>query len=229
MKQPQEKSLMTYATHDRSDTEKPPRTRSKEERKQQLIDATIKSIAQYGLSGTTMTTVTSIAGLSIGLVNFHFESKQKLFEETLLYLALEHQEAWKSLLEKGGLSIEESILAIVDSHFDPKVSSREREAAWFAFLGDSKSRAAYRRIVEDIDDALCDRLEALITELVANGDFPHVVPKDVTTALEALLDGLSLTRLLYPTDASRADARRLARDYLKAMFPGHFLAPPTSA
>ena len=50
------------------------RTASKAVRRQQLIEATIDSIAKYGISGTTMTTVTGLAGLSVGIVNFHFFS-----------------------------------------------------------------------------------------------------------------------------------------------------------
>ena len=68
------------------------RTESKEVRRQQLIDAAIHSIAQNGIAGTTMSTVTETAGLSLGIVNFHFESKQKLFEETLVFIAREYHE-----------------------------------------------------------------------------------------------------------------------------------------
>ena len=68
------------------------RTESKEVRRKQLIDATIESIAQNGIAGTTMSTVTETAGLSLGIVNFHFESKQKLFEETLVHIAKEYHQ-----------------------------------------------------------------------------------------------------------------------------------------
>jgi TetR/AcrR family transcriptional repressor of bet genes len=61
-------------------------------RRQQLIEATIESIAKFGISGTTMTTVTGFAGLSVGIVNFHFDSVENLFEETLFSLAAEHRD-----------------------------------------------------------------------------------------------------------------------------------------
>ncbi|AGI69684.1 TetR family transcriptional regulator [Octadecabacter antarcticus 307] len=210
---------------DKQKSEKTPRTRSKQERKRQLIDATITSIAKYGIPGTTMTTVTSIAGLSLGLVNFHFESKQKLFEETLLHLALEDQEMWRKAIEGKGLSAEEKILAIVDAHFHPKVGSRKKQAVWFAFYGDSTSRAAYRRIGGDIDDARYDCLLALLNDLKNSGDFPHVNTTDVATIMESLFDGLSLTMLIYPGDTTRDDAKRQMRSYLAATFPNRFTPP----
>lgn len=210
----------------RNSAEKAPRTRSKEERKRQLIDATIAIIAKNGIPGTTMTAVTQEAGLSLGLVNFHFESKKKLFEETLLFLALEHQEMWQNAIEGKNLSPEDSILAIVDAHFHPKVGSRKKLATWFAFYGDSQNRASYRHIAEDIDDARYDRLVALITVVKDSGDFTDVDPDDVATMLEAMFDGLCLTMLIYPTDATCEDAKRNIRTYLVAMFPGRFAQQP---
>ena len=80
---------------------KTPRTASKEVRRQQLINATIDSIAKHGVAGTTMTTVTRTAGLSIGLANFHFTSKQNMFEETLRFLAEEHRDHWKKSFKRN--------------------------------------------------------------------------------------------------------------------------------
>ena len=57
------------------------RAMSKQARREQLIQATIKCIAKNGLSGTTMADITREAGLSLGIVNLHFESKEKLLIE----------------------------------------------------------------------------------------------------------------------------------------------------
>ena len=44
----------------------------KERKRQLLINCTIDSIAKNGLRETTLDKVTKLAGLSLGLVNFHF-------------------------------------------------------------------------------------------------------------------------------------------------------------
>ena len=44
----------------------------KEVRRQQLIEATLDSLAENGISGTTMAAVTGRAGLSMGIVSLHF-------------------------------------------------------------------------------------------------------------------------------------------------------------
>ena len=68
----------------------------------QLIDATIDSLAKRGYSETTMADVADGAGLSRGIVNFHFESKEKLLVATLQYMADEYSAHWRDGLSEGG-------------------------------------------------------------------------------------------------------------------------------
>ena len=72
-------------------TEPPPRKMSRESRRAQLIESTIETLALRGYARTTLTEVARTAGLSHGLVNFHFETKEKLLSETLGYLAEEYR------------------------------------------------------------------------------------------------------------------------------------------
>ena len=67
------------------------RTASKEARRQQLIEATIKCISKRGIGSTTLGDVAKEAGLSQGIVNLHFKSKDNLFNETLRYLVEEYK------------------------------------------------------------------------------------------------------------------------------------------
>ena len=55
-------------------------------RRQQLIDATIESVAQRGLQGTTINTISKNAGLSSGIISHYFGGKQGLIEATVRYL-----------------------------------------------------------------------------------------------------------------------------------------------
>ena len=71
-----------------------PRKLSREARRNQLIEATIEALATRGYARTTLTEVAKIAGLSHGLVNFHFQTKEKLLAETLQFLADEYRENW---------------------------------------------------------------------------------------------------------------------------------------
>ena len=88
---------MTDETLEKQDPR--PRKMSRETRRQQLIESTIETLALRGYASTTLTEVARTAGLSHGLVNFHFESKAKLLAETLQFLAEEYRLNWMHYLD----------------------------------------------------------------------------------------------------------------------------------
>ena len=75
--------------------EKHTRRAPKALRREQLINATIDSLALRGYAATTLADVADGAGLSRGIVNFHFESKEKLLVETLQFLSDEYSANWR--------------------------------------------------------------------------------------------------------------------------------------
>ena len=66
----------------------------------EIIDAALKLLGPHrSVSSLSLREVAREAGLSHGLVNFHFQSKENLLVETLLYLAEEYRLNWTSALE----------------------------------------------------------------------------------------------------------------------------------
>lgn len=207
-----------------SDTSTPnkPRTASKQVRRQQLIDATIQSIAKHGIAGTTMTTVTKSAGLSMGLANFHFSTKQNLFEETLRFLAEQHHNHWKVSYEKANLAPEDKLRAIIAAHFHPKICNRKKIAVWFGFFGESTARVSYRKLADEIDAERRDITVELCKQIIQEGEYGNVDPVNVALTLEGLYDGLWLNILMYPNEFSRTEMMARIEDYLALFFPDHF-------
>jgi TetR/AcrR family transcriptional repressor of bet genes len=201
------------------------RTEPRDVRRTQLIDATITSIARHGIAGTTLSTVTEAAGLSIGIVNFHFVSKQKLLEETLLHLAREHHRHWRKAYDDAGLSAAGKLLAIVDAHFHPRICTRRKLAVWFAFYGEGGRRAVYRRLVDAIDTERYDLATGLCRQIAAEGGYEGPPPEQVAWTLEGLYDGMCLNILMYPGDLSRETAKAQIRAYLASVYPRHFALP----
>jgi len=205
------------------------RTASKEVRRRQLIEATIESISKFGISGTTMTTVTGFAGLSMGIVNFHFKNKETLYEETLRYLANEHRAQWRKAMKAADPTPQDQLVAIADAQFHPSIYSRKKLAVWFAFYGEAAYRASYRKIMSEMDEerwlTVCD----LCRQIIEQGKYPNTKPGDVASTLEGLFDGFCLNILLYPDGFSRKDARSRIREYLATCFPIHIQHPAQKA
>lgn len=207
---------------------RPRRTETKEVRRQQLIDATIRSIAKHGIGGTTMSTVTDIAGLSLGIVNFHFQSKQKLLEETLIYLAREHHHQWFKAYNDAGLSSIAKLMAIVDAHFHPRICSRQKLAVWYAFYGEAGRREVYRKLIEDIDIERFDLSLRLCEKIAQEGRYHAIPPRQIANLLEALYDGIWLELLTYPESYTRKNARDQIRAFLATVYPDHLDMPTFS-
>ena len=201
------------------------RTAAPEERRQQLIEATIRCIANQGLAETTIATVAREAGLSQGIINLHFQSKDRLLTETLRYLADEYRNACAEAAVVAEASPAAGLQALVDLCFRRNICSRDKLAVWFAFWGERKFRPTYRRICAARDKSLDDMVRTMCTKLCEQGDYPDVEPALVADGLSALTDGLWLDLLVRPESMNRELALRITRSYLADAFPRHFHQP----
>ena len=201
---------------------KPPRTAPPETRRQQLIEATITSISKHGMSGTTLAKVTEEAGLSLGLVNFHFRNKEALLTATLRHLADEHRNLWIGKSSRPDIAPAEKLRTIVDAQFNPLVCNRRKLAVWFAFFGESGQRKAYRTVTGSLDEERQAATADLCAVIVAEGNYPGIAPDAVSAMLEGLFDGLWLNILMYPKRFTRQMARDHVMSYLRQCFPLDF-------
>src|SRR3954468_22746588 len=133
-------------TSGKTEPEKRGRKASKEVRQQQLIEATIDSLAKRGYAETTMADVADGAGLSRGIVNFHFESKEKLLVATLQYMYDEYSAHWRTALQKAGDDPARQLQVLVAADFDRSICNKRKLAAWCAFWGEAKSRPTYQAL-----------------------------------------------------------------------------------
>ena len=201
------------------------RTAPKEERQLQLIRATIRSVAANGLSDTTMATVANAAGLSQGIINLHFRSKQGLLVATLRRLADEYRGCWEQAVAEAGDDPADQLAARVAIDFDPRVCHRDKLAVWFAFWGESKSRPTYRRICAERDRADREATVALCRALIREGAYRGLDAGTVAATLSAMTAGLWLDLLTRPRTIDRGQAHAICTAYLAATFPRHFPRP----
>ena len=194
------------------------RRQSKELRRQELIEATIDAIAKRGYEETTMAVVADGAGLSRGVVNFHFESKEKLLVETLRYMSDEYRAHWRRALHEAGPSAAEKLWALVLADFDRRICNPRKIAAWCAFWGEAKTRPHYRALCSANDQDYHLTLLTLCRELAAPGQSPDLLAR----SLNGLLEGLWLHVMMGPKEFGREDARACAVEMLVSVFPRHF-------
>ncbi len=200
-------------------TDRGPRKQSREARRLQLIDATLETLAARGYARVTLLEVAQAAGLSHGLVNFHFASKEKLLEETLTHLAEEYRANWQRYLAEAGEDPGAQLAALILADYDPVAASPMKIAAWCAFLGEAQVRPLYQARFQTNDEAYVAQLEAVIQALLARhgqpGHAPRIARAIRLVTLGCWLDSVTLTDPYAITEA-RATSLATARAFFPA-------------
>jgi TetR/AcrR family transcriptional repressor of bet genes len=198
------------------------RTASRQARREQLIDATMKCIGRKGLGSMTLADVANEAGLSQGIVNLHFQSKDNLLTETLKTLANEYQAKFERTLARSGPHPAEKIQALIELDLKPSVCDRGKLAVWFAFWGEVKSRPTYRKICDEIDQHYDDVIVELCQAVIDEGKYEGVTAEAAAEALTSMTNGLWLSALISPQIWDRDLALEAVHSYLRSVFPKHF-------
>lgn len=198
------------------------RTATKEERRQQLIDATVKCIARKGIGSTTLGDVAQEAGLSQGIVNLHFNSKENLLNETLQVIAEDYKSQFHATLQKAGAEAAEKLLALMEMDLKPSICDRQKLAVWFAFWGEVKFVPTYQKVCDTYDNVYDSVIKGLCETIIKEGNYRHVNAVTATHALQSMTDGLWLSFLVSPKSFDRDEAMDAVYSYLRAVFPDHY-------
>jgi TetR/AcrR family transcriptional repressor of bet genes len=198
------------------------RAEGKRRSRQKLITATINSIAKHGFAETTLARVSAGAGLSRGIVNFHFRSKDALFLEALRFLSREYQENWARAFDDAGPTVAEKLEAVLMVDFKPPLSNRNRIAAWYAFYGEAKSRPTYMMECTDRDQITYQAVIGLCRTIIEEGGYPNLDPEQAAWGLGAMGEGLWLDILISPHDSNAEVSKQILSTYLRTLFPKHF-------
>jgi len=197
------------------------RKATRQVRHRQLIEATIDCIAQRGYAGTTLAEVAEGAGLSRGIVNFHFHSKEKLLVETLRYLSGVYDRNWQAAIARAGKTPAEQLWALAASDFSRTVCNRRYISAWSGLRAESGSRPTYQKICSASDKRCHDHIVGLCTEIRREGGYETEAGM-VALGLDALVEGLWLQLLMQSHALTRSRAKQCVLDYFASHYPKHF-------
>ncbi len=194
---------------------------SREARRAQLVASTIRTLAARGYSRITLTDVAREAGLSHGLVLFHFETKEKLLAETLGFLAEEYRQYWQSALERVGDDPAEQLNALIEADFNPAICTPERLAAWCSFWGEAQSRPLYQQACGEKDDAYNLQLEAICRRLSDTARY-GLDARRVARILRTTIEGTWLDMMTMVAPYGPDEALATVRTVAAMCFPDHF-------
>ena len=187
-----------------------------------ILRAAIETIANYGLSGTTIDRVARLAGVAAGTVILRFQNKDALLAATMDSVAMEFEQARRAAIDGAEGDPAAALEALIDVSFDPAVSDPARVAVWYAFWGEARARLVYMERIGAMDRIYQRDLERLCAELIASGGHRHLNAEAVAMGFAGILEWQWQDILVSGHDFNRAHARRVARAYLANTFPGQF-------
>jgi len=199
----------------------PSRKQPRGARRQQLIEATIETLAEVGYARTTLTAVATRAGLSHGLVNFHFQTKEKLLTETMLYLAEEYRANWSTALETAGPGEAVRLNALLQADFNPAICTPARLSAWCSFWGEAQSRPLYQHACGSNDEAYNRTMEQVCAALIAEGGYAGNAAR-IARVLRVTTEGVWLDLMTMVNPYERDEALATLMTSAAAFFPRHF-------
>lgn len=188
--------------------------------RQKLLDATIDIMAEEGLAGVTMAKVAERTGLSRGICNFHFETKEQLMLEAFRMLYHEHERAWREALSNHRESPTSRLRNFLETLLLPPIADHKNVAVWMAFWGVAPHRQTYLEICASIDREYENEVEKLLCELsgeekTVHGQSLHAI----AVTLTCMIDGFWVNYLVAPGCFPPEEAINACMAFLARYFP----------
>ena len=141
-------------------------------RRQQLIDATIRTIARVGYSETTVSRIAKEANLSVGIISHYFGGKQSLLEASMAQLLFELHDAFLLHLQ-AATGPRERLSAIVATNFGADQYQPGIVRAWLSFWAQVPFSPALRRLQRIYNHRLLSNLSHELRQLVPASATPE--------------------------------------------------------
>jgi AcrR family transcriptional regulator len=187
-----------------------------EQRRQELIDATIECLKRGGQEGLSMRAIATQAGVSLGLINHHFPNKDDLVAAAYRHFNSMLVDGMKAAVQKAPPAPRARMRAFLKASFSRPNLDPETLAVWVVFWGmyrhspliQGVHRESYQGYVQLIRDMLGELLRGLGPRA------PAVDLRMASIGLTALLDGLWLEWCLEPATFRPAEAIALCEAWV---------------
>jgi AcrR family transcriptional regulator len=191
-------------------------------RREELVTAARRVIGRDGFAGATVGTITREAGASLGLLNYHFGSKDEVVAEAFAAAAREDLAALEAISRRH-----EDPAARLAAYLDQ--SEWEDAGSWRLWV-DAWGESVHSPLVRDTLGRFDVGWRAVLAEVLADGvrqgRWACADPQDTAARLVAVIDGIGLHTTVHgedvPPERATAWARRLAELELGVSLP----APP---
>lgn len=188
-------------------------------RRKQVIDAAIKSIAEHGLSDTTLSTIANAAGLSQGTIIFYFKSKESLLTEAFRSRMEEYRESWTEAVSSAGPDTIDKIIALTFAAIDPKMMTPQNLILWNSFWNKTSSSPSLVELSRQYDAERLGIQLSLLEDALQSTPDTSWTPKTAAHALETMTEGIWVRVHYSPDYITIKEATKALGTVLSLIFP----------
>lgn len=179
------------------------RTSIEKIRRRDLIEAAYQTFLEHGFTGMTVVRIGERAGMSHGIVNYYFKSKDELVSAVVRkanFLIM--QDTAKRL--RAARSPRERLSAVIAGNFSPDLFTREIARAWVSYYAALGRHRDLDRMQKAVDARLASNLMHALAQLVDRGR-----ARPIADYIAVLIDGYWLrhTKSYDVVDAAAAIAQ----------------------
>ena len=184
-----------------------------DDRRQSLIEATARCLAERGAAGVSVRAICAEAGVSPGLLRHYFAGVSDAIAETYRWAGTRVADALDDAVARAGPDPRARLIAYCTGSFRPPIADPVLLSTWLAFWSMTRSDPAIAAVHAELYADFRGGIEQLIAEYrpaLADVRLPSV-------ALTALIDGLWLELSLGEAPFTAEEASGLAEKWLDAL------------
>lgn len=190
----------------------------------QLIRSAYRVIGERGLHRVSLQDVADVAGVSKGVVLYHFKSKENLILTTMRWALSRTAERIHESFAKAS-DPRAKVLAMIDAIFIRADANRNFYAIYLDLVDHAARLQSFNRLSATFKEIVETLYADVIREGVLKGSFEVADIPEAAKVLRAIIDGLFVQwmqeqewQFLHPS--YRETCKRAALSYLRADRPG---------
>ncbi len=159
-------------------------------------------------------------GLSRGICNFHFNTKEQLMLEALQTLYHEHEQTWRNAVSNASESPADRLVTLIKALLNPPIADHKKLSVWMAFWGGvAPHRKTYLEICANIDREYEAEVEKLLREISGGVETINGMSlQAISVTLTSMIDGFWVNYLISPDCLTAKDAVSACLAFLASFF-----------
>jgi TetR/AcrR family transcriptional repressor of bet genes len=184
-----------------------------QQRRQQIIEALVIVMAQKGYEKASIADVAQQAGLTQGLIHYHFNNKQEILLAVLEDLINQHKVRLEEKLEgkKDPLSQLETFIDFhlkLDNSADPNMLN-----CWIMLSGEALRQEKVRESYQQAVNSIVERLKSILKQGVVEKVFScqeDIVASAIMAAIQGYFVLAATAPMLIPKGSAASSVRKMA-------------------